>query len=113
MATFAKVSDIDYIQFLLAAQTAFSCVEADKTDGAQADPPAHDAYTRMLIRQPPDTEAHWLETQTFVDKMMGLFVLDDSTLDKPLARHLALVHRHWCVKHHYCVFGFYLVSLLW
>jgi hypothetical protein len=34
MANRAKVSDVDYIPFLLAAQTAFSCVEA-KTDGAQ------------------------------------------------------------------------------
>jgi len=99
MATIAKVCDLDYIQFLLAAQTAYSCVEAAKTDGAQAHPPAHDAYTRLLLRQPPDTEALWQETREYVVRKSGVLVLDDSTLDKPHARHMALVHRHWSGKH--------------
>ena len=81
MATPAKVSDFDYIQFLLAATSAFSCVEAARTDGVPDDPPAHDAYTRLLTRQPPDTVALWRETQPFVQKEVGLLVLDDSTLD--------------------------------
>lgn len=113
MATPAKVSDLDYIQFLLAAQTTFSCVEAAQTSGAQADPPAHDAYTRLLLRQPPDPEALWHETQEHVDKKAGLLVLDDSTLDKPHARHMALVHKHWSGKHHKSVWGINLVTLLW
>lgn len=100
MANLAKVSDVDYIEFLLAAQTAFSCVEAAKTDGAQESPPAHDAFTRLLQRQPPDTEALWQETQGLVEKTSGLLVVDDSTLDKPHARHMALVHKHWSGKHH-------------
>ena len=112
MATFAKVTDYDYIQFLLAAQTAFSCVEASRTDGAPDNPPAHDAYTRLLLRQPPDTEALWKETQPFVQPG-GLLVLDDSTLDKPHARHMALVHKHWSGKHHQVVNGSNLVTLLW
>jgi putative transposase len=63
MANYAKVSELDYIHFLLAAQTAYRCVEAAKTDGALPDPVAHDAYTRLLQRQPPETEALWQETQ--------------------------------------------------
>ena len=113
MATPAKVCDLDYIQFLLAAQTAYSCVEAAKTDGAPDCPPAHDAYTRLLTRQPPDTEALWAETQPFVRKEGGLLVLDDSTLDKPHAKHMALVHKHWSGKHKKSVWGINLVSLLW
>ena len=113
MATPAKVSDLDYIQFLLATHTAFSCVEAARTDGAPDNPPAHDAYTRLLLRQPPDTEALWQETQEHVDKQHGLLVLDDSTLDKPHARHMALVHKHWSGKHHKSVWGINLVTLLW
>ncbi len=113
MATPAKLSDLDYIQFLLAAQTAFSCVEAAKTDGAPDDPPAHDAYTRLLTRQPPDTEALWQETQPFVNLTTGLLVLDDSTLDKPHARHMRLVHRHWSGKHKRSVWGINLITLLW
>src|SRR5687768_3560163 len=99
MANYAKVSDVDYIQFLMAAQTAYSCVEAAKTDGALDDPPAHDAYTRLLTRQPPDTEALWRETQPYVHKESGLLVLDDTTLDKPYAKRMELVHRPWSGKH--------------
>jgi hypothetical protein len=109
-----KVEALDYIQFLLAAQTAFSCVEAASSQsGAQEEPPAHDAYTRLLLRQPPDTEALWQETQPFVQPAVGLLVLDDSTLDKPHARHMALVHKHWSGKHQQSVFGINLVTLLW
>lgn len=109
-----KIEDVDYIQFLLAAQTAFSCVEAARSHpGAQDEPPAHDAYTRLLLRQPPDTEALWQETTPFVLKDTGLLVLDDSTLDKPHARQMALVHKHWSGKHHKSVRGINLITLLW
>src|SRR5579862_2826078 len=113
MATPAKVSDLDYIQFLLAAHTAFSCVEAAKTDGAAEQPPAHDAYTRLLTRQPPDSEALWHETKPFVTLNTGLLVADDSTLDKPHAKHMALVHKHWSGKHHRSVWGINLLTWLW
>lgn len=114
MPTPPKIEDVDYIQFLLAAQTAFSCVEAARSQhGASDEAPAHDAYTRLLLRQPPDTEALWQETQPFVDAQTGLLVLDDSTLDKPHARHMALVHKHWSGKHHKSVLGINLLTLLW
>lgn len=114
MATPAKVTDVDYIQFLLAAQTAFSCVEAAQCSGGEwDDPPAHDAFTRLLLRQPPDTEALWQETCPFVARTSGLLVADDSTLDKPHARHMELVHNHWSGKHHRVVSGINLITLLW
>lgn len=114
MPTLPKIEDVDYIQFLLAAQTAFSCVEAASSHaGAQEQPPAHDAYTRLLLRQPPDTEALWQETHPLVDTATGLLVLDDSTLDKPHARHMELVHKHWSGKHHQSVLGINLLTLLW
>ncbi len=113
MPTDPKVADVDYIQFLLAATTAFSCVEAAQTHGVPDETPAHDAFTRLLSRQPPDTEALWQETQPFVDASGGLLVLDDSTLDKPHARHMALVHKHWSGKHHKSVLGINLITLLW
>ena len=47
--------------------------------------PAHDAFTRRLPRQPPDTKALWQEAGAFVDKKKGLWVLDDTPLDKPYA----------------------------
>jgi hypothetical protein len=40
-------------------------------------------------------------------------VLDDTTLDKPYAKNIELVTRHWSGKHHQVVLGINLISLLW
>nr|MBO2491397.1 IS701 family transposase [Rhodothermus marinus] len=49
------------------------------------------AYTRLLKRIPPDTEALWQEVAPFVQPDRGVLVVDDTTLDKPHARKMALV----------------------
>ena len=53
--------ELDYIQFLVAAQKVFTCTEAARsqpeTTTRPKAPPAHDAFTRLLTRKPPDTEA--------------------------------------------------------
>jgi hypothetical protein len=43
----------------------------------------------------------------------GILVIDDSTLDKPYAKNIALVQRHWSGKHHAVVEGINLITLLW
>ena len=43
----------------------------------------------------------------------GLLIVDDSTLDKPYAKNIRLVTRHWSGKHHRVVMGINLISLLW
>jgi len=109
-----KCDDLDYIQFLIAAQKVFSCTEAARCqpqDNDQA--PAHDAFTRLLSRRPPDTEALWQEAQALVAPETGLLILDDTTLDKPHARHMELVTRHWSGKHRRVVSGINLLTLLW
>ncbi len=58
-----KVKDLDYLQFLIAAQRVFTCTEAATCQPQQPDPPAPDAFTRRLSRQPPDTAALWQEVQ--------------------------------------------------
>ena len=40
-------------------------------------------------------------------------VLDDTTLDKPYARKMELVVRHWSDKHRRVVRGINLLTLLW
>ena len=75
--------------------------------------PAHDAFTRLLRRQPPDTEALWREIQGLVQREGGVLVLDDTTLDKPYARKMELVTRHWSGKHRRVVAGINLLTLLW
>jgi len=88
-------------------------VEAARTHPEGARPPAHDAYTRLLERLPPDSEALWQEVMAYVQPEFGLLVIDDSTLDKPHARHMELVSRHWSGKHQAVVQGINLVSLVW
>jgi hypothetical protein len=75
--------------------------------------PAHDAFTRLLHRQEPDPGALWLEAEPLVDRAQGVLVLDDSTLDKPYARKIELVTRHWSGKHRGVVRGINLITLLW
>jgi putative transposase len=104
-----KVSDVDYIQFLIAAQRVYTCTEAARC----AEIASHDAYTRLLSRLPPDTAALWREVEPLVKRTQGLLVVDDTTLDKPYARKMGLVTRHWSGKHHAVVEGINLTTLLW
>ena len=111
-----RCEENDYIEFLLAAQTAFGCVEASKSQPERMESTAHDAYTRLLTRRPLDPEALWNEAQTVAGKALftgGLLVLDDSTLDKPYSQKIDLVSRHWSGKHHRVVNGINLLSLVW
>lgn len=109
----AKCDELDYIHFMIAAQKVFTCTEAARCQPEGAKAPSHDAFTRLLARQPPDTEALWQEVKGLVNLKEGLLVLDDTTLDKPYAKTIQLVTRHWSGKHHQVVLGINLISLLW
>jgi len=111
-----KCDELDYIHFLIAAQRVFSCSEAARCQPESVCAPSHDAFTRLLTRQPPDTEALWHEAQKLVPekaRQSGLLVLDDTTLDKPYARKMELVTRHWSGKHKRVVSGINLLTMLW
>jgi hypothetical protein len=62
-----KVDDLDYIHFLVAAQKEFTCTEAARSSPEPKDAPAHDAFTRLLQRRPPDTEALWQEAKPVLE----------------------------------------------
>ena len=109
----AKVTDLDYINFLVASPLVFSCTEAARVQPAQPRRAAHDALTRLLQRLDPDPSPLWDEAQQHVIRHNGLLILDDSTLDKPYAQKIALGHRHWSGTHHRVVAGINLVTLLW
>lgn len=108
-----KADELDYIHFLIAAQKVFTCTEAARSQPEDPDPPAHDAFTRLLKREPPDTEALWQEARMLVEPEQGVLVVDDTTLDKPYSKKMGLVHRHWSGKHHQVVKGINLTTLLW
>src|SRR3954468_24028390 len=111
-----KVQPSEYIDFLIATPKVCSGTETARVHpGAPHDPdaPAHDAFTRLLTRLEPDPETLWAESRTQVRLADGVLVVDDSTLDKPYARTIELVTRHWSGKHQGVVQGINLVSLLW
>lgn len=108
-----KCDELDYINFLIAAQQVFSSVEASRTHPAEDHAPAHDAYTRLLKRVPPDSDKLWQEVEPLVKRTQGVLVIDDTTLDKPYAGHMALVTGHWSGKHGRVVQGINLLSLVW
>jgi putative transposase len=108
-----RVQPDDYIDFLIATPKASSATEAARVQPDQPRAPAHDAFTRLLHRLEPDADTLWQEARSQVALAEGVLVLDDSVLDKPYARHIDLVKRHWSGKHHRVVRGIDLVSLLW
>jgi putative transposase len=108
-----RCNALDYINFLLATPGAASATEAARVQPAKPNAPAHDAFTRLLRRLEPDPEALWLEARPQVRLTDGALVLDDTVLDKPHAKHVELVGRHWSGKHKRVVKGIDLVSLVW
>ncbi len=103
----------DYINFLVASPRVVSGTEAARVQPAQPGPPAHDAFTRLLHRLEPDPATLWAEATPQVRREQGVLVLDDSTLDKPYARKMGLLTRHWSGKHRRVVQGINLLTLLW
>jgi len=108
-----KVNEHDYINFLIAAQKAYSCAEAERVQPESANPAAHDAITRLLHRMEPSTTQLWQEAEPQVSLNQGILVADDSTLDKFYAEKMELVTRHWSGKHGRVVQGINLITLLW
>jgi putative transposase len=84
----AKCNELDYIHFLIATQKTFTCTEAARCQPEHPNAPAHDAFTRLLQRQPLDTEALWQEVQPCVQRQQGLLVIDDTTLYQPRGQSL-------------------------
>jgi hypothetical protein len=100
-----KVNDQDYINFLIATPRGYSGTEAARVQPEGEVTPAHDAFTRLLHRLEPDAATLWREAAGQVERHSGMLVVDDSTLDKPYAKKIELVQRHWSGKHHAVVAG--------
>jgi hypothetical protein len=108
-----KCSDEDYINFLIATPRQVSATEAARVQPEAEKAAAHDAFTRLLHRLEPDAATLWRDASSQVSLNQGILVIDDSTLDKPYAKKIDLVVRHWSGKHHRVVSGINLITLLW
>jgi putative transposase len=108
----AKCDQFDYINFLVASPVTFTCTEAARCQPLDPDPPAHDAFSRLLRDLQPDPQQLWQEAQALVAPG-GLLILDDTTIEKPYAHKMALVTRHWSGKRRAVVNGINLLTLLY
>jgi hypothetical protein len=109
----SKCTDLDYINFLIAASTVFSCTEASRCYSCTTNAPSHDCFTRLLQKQPSDTEPLWTEVRKFVTLKDGFLIVDDTVLDKPYSEKIGFVRHQWSGKHHRTVKGIGLVTMLW
>ncbi len=86
-----KCTEYDYIHFLIATPSTYSCTEAAHVHPPEANPPVHDSLNRLLHRLPADSEGLWTEATSYVKKDQGILVIDNSTLDKPYAEKIEIV----------------------
>ena len=54
--------------------SSLSCTEASKCSFSDSTSPAHDSFTRLLERQPPDTDALWEEVKNLVTLEISLLL---------------------------------------
>ena len=108
----AKCSQKYHINFLVATQPSYSCLQAEKTPGRTNKAFAHDALNRLLLRLQPSSSTLWSEAQPHIDSQRGVLVVDDTVLDKPYANKIELAGKHWSGKHKRVVKGNTLVTLL-
>lgn len=109
----SKCTDFDYINFLVAASNVYSCTEAARCYPSTNDAPSHDCFTRLLQKQPLDTEPLWAEVRKFVTLKDGFLIVDDTVLDKPYSEKIGFVRYQWSGKHHHTVKGIGLITLVW
>ncbi len=102
-----------HTNFLVASVRVVSGTEAARVQPEQPAPPAHDAFTRLVHCLEPDPATLWAEAAPQVRRDRGVLVLDDRTLDKPYARTIGLLTRHWSGKHRRVVQGLNLLTLCW
>src|SRR5262245_29608255 len=109
-----KCKPEDYIQFLIASPSRFSCVEAERVQPQTAGRAAHDSFRDLLVRLSSSSDDLWAEAKARIaGRGRGALVLDDSTLDKPKGELIELVSSHFSGKHQGVVRGINLLTLLW
>ena len=99
-----------YVNFLTAGQKQFSGVELSKV---APEPMAHDSVSHWLATKKLTPQLLWQHSQPMVNKQAGYLIIDDSVLDKPYCRKIALVRKQYSGKHHGLVNGIAVVNLLW
>lgn len=113
MASPPLIADVDYINFLVAAQCDVSCVKAADCFSQDGHVISHDAFNRFLTRQSLPPETLWNEVEPFVEKRTGWLVIDDTVIDKVYSQRIDLVYYQWSGKHRKVIRGIGLITLVW
>ena len=78
-----ECTDLDYINFIIAASTVFSCTEATRCYPSRNNVPSNDCFYRLLQKQSSDTEPLCTEVRRFVVSKECYLIVNDTILDKP------------------------------
>jgi len=99
-----------YVDFLIASQKQYSGSELSKVSPIDM---SHDSVNRWLAKNKLTPKIVWKESQSMVELKSGYLIIDDTLLDKPYARDMALVKKQYSGKHHGLENGINLVNMLW
>ncbi len=109
-----KVTDEDYINFIIATPRDVTATEAERVQPESKDAPALRAlllgFCRALNRVPKRSFGKLERRLMF---RPAFWFTGDSTLEKPYSERNALVYRHWSGKQKEVVSGINLITLLW
>ncbi|MBN1167494.1 MAG: transposase [Methanospirillaceae archaeon] len=106
-------SDVDYINYLIAARCDVSCVKVADCYSTLDLSISHDSFNRFLSRQSLTTEALWNEVERYVDRKTGWLVFDNTVLDKNHSKKIECTYFQWSGKHRKVVRGIGLITLIW
>lgn len=106
-------SDVDYINYLIAARCDVSCVKVADCYSTPEFSISHDSFNRFLTRQSLTPETLWNEVRKFVERKTGWLVLDDTVLDKCHSKAIECTYFQWSGKQHKVVRGIGLITLIW
>jgi hypothetical protein len=99
-----------YVDFLIASQKQYSGMELSRVSPTAM---SHDAVSHWLAHNKLTPKMVWQSSQPMVQKETGYLIVDDTVLDKPYAREIALVKSQYSGKHHRLVNGIAVVTMLW
>lgn len=95
-----------YMGFLMSEPKSVTCSRLADVMGI-----SHDSVNRFLLREAYEPEDLFNEAKALLNPVGGTLSVDDTVLDKPYSRHMALVGHFWSGKHHRVVKGLNLVTL--
>lgn len=95
-----------YMGFLLSEPKSATCTRLSEVMGL-----SHDSVNRFLWREEYEPSDLFAEAARMLNPLGGTLSVDDTVLDKPYSRHLALVGHFWSGKHHRVVKGLSLITL--